>query len=95
VTTNTAKIRRIDKPQGEPILVAQDRLRRCQDEIPDEFWPPAKPKKPKSKPQDSVKGTTTNTTEPSQPDAPSSKWGGQDEDVLELSGGSVETLIVH
>ena len=42
---NNAYIRRVDRPQEEPILVALQRLRRCSDEIPDEFWPPAKSKK--------------------------------------------------
>ena len=49
VDTNTAKIRPVDKPQDEPILVALDRLRRCPDEIGEEFWPPsAKKSKKKS-----------------------------------------------
>ena len=42
VDVNTAKIMRVDRPQEEPILVAVDRLRRCPDEIGDEFWPPGK-----------------------------------------------------
>ena len=29
----------VDKPQSEPIRVAYDRIRRCPDEIPNEFWP--------------------------------------------------------
>ena len=41
---NTARIRRVDRPQDEPILVALDRLRRCPDEIADEYWPPDKKK---------------------------------------------------
>ena len=40
--TNTAKIRRVDKPQEEPILVALDRLRRCPEGVPDVFWPPGR-----------------------------------------------------
>ena len=39
VTTNDAKIRPVDRPQTEPILVALDRLRRCPDEVADDFWP--------------------------------------------------------
>ena len=46
---NTAKIRRVDRPQDEPVLVAIDRLRQCPEEISNEFWPPAKGK-PTQKP---------------------------------------------
>ena len=42
VTSNNAKIRPVDKPQDEPILVALSRLRRCAEEIADEFWPTRK-----------------------------------------------------
>ena len=45
VTTNTAKICPVDKPESEPILVALDRLRRCPDEIRDKFWPPGVPRR--------------------------------------------------
>ena len=45
VSTNDAYIRRVDKPQSDSILVALQRLRRCPDEIPDEFWPPDKPRR--------------------------------------------------
>ena len=51
--TNTARIRRVDRPQDEPILVALERLRRCPDEVPDEFWPPTKSTTQQSK-KDSV-----------------------------------------
>ncbi len=37
--TNTAHVRRVDRPQDESILVSISRLRRCPDEIPDLFWP--------------------------------------------------------
>ena len=48
--TNNAYIRRIDRPQDEPILVALQRLRKCPDEVADEFWPPdSRTKKGKSK----------------------------------------------
>ena len=43
--TNTAHIRRVDRPQEEPILVALQRLRHCADEIPEEYWPPGKRQK--------------------------------------------------
>ena len=42
VDVNTARIRRVDKPQDEPILVHQDRLRRCLNELADECWPTLK-----------------------------------------------------
>jgi len=42
---NTAQIRRVDKPQEEPILVAMDRLRRCPEEVGDNFWPDKNPQK--------------------------------------------------
>ena len=32
----------MDKPQDEPILVALSRLRRCPEEIGDDFWPTRK-----------------------------------------------------
>ena len=44
---NTAKVRRVDQPEEEPILVAQERLRWCPVEITDECWPPQKTKKGK------------------------------------------------
>ena len=46
---NSVKVRRVDKPGDEPILVAQERLRRCPDEIGDGCWPPIKTKKDKRK----------------------------------------------
>ena len=45
ISSNDAHIRRVDRPQDEPILVALDRLRRCPEEIPDEFWPKDKKSK--------------------------------------------------
>ena len=55
---NNAYIRRVDRPQEEPILMSLQRLRRCPEEIGDEFWPPSKPRKrkgqkPPDPPQDS------------------------------------------
>ena len=46
---NTAKIRRVDRPEDDAILVAVDRLRHCPSEVPDAFWPPAKQKGGKTK----------------------------------------------
>lgn len=40
----TPYIRRVDRPQDEPIFIALQRLRRCPDEVPDNFWPPDKKK---------------------------------------------------
>ena len=48
MSTNTAYVRRVDKPQEEPILVALDCLRGCPEEVPDEFWPPDKTRKSQS-----------------------------------------------
>ena len=46
VGTNTDRICPVDIPQSEPILVSLDRLRRCPEEVGDEFWPPGRtPKK--------------------------------------------------
>ena len=42
VDTNTARIRRVDKPEEDTIRVSLDRLRRCPVEAPDQFWPPDK-----------------------------------------------------
>ena len=50
IGTNTARIRPVDQPESEPLLVALDRLRRCPDEVGDKFWPPFKKRhKPCSK----------------------------------------------
>lgn len=42
--SNTAKLRHVDDPDGDMILVALERLRRCPDEVADNFWPPDKRK---------------------------------------------------
>ena len=42
VGPNTAKIRRVDHPEEEPVLVAIDRLRGCPQELADVFWPPGR-----------------------------------------------------
>ena len=44
VDENTAKVRRVDQPEDEPILVAQKWLRRCLLEISNECWLPLKTK---------------------------------------------------
>ena len=40
VDTNTAKIRPVDQPESEPLIVSLGRLRRCPGEVEDTFWPP-------------------------------------------------------
>ena len=45
---NTARIRRIDRPEEDTILVALDRLRACPEELASDFWPPKK-KRPKKR----------------------------------------------
>ena len=59
---NTAKIRRVDQPQMEPILVAIDRLRNCLEEVVDGYWPSgrARGKARKSRPS----ATTTPNNNP-------------------------------
>ena len=42
MSTNTAKIQLVDRPEGEPLLVSLERLRRCPEEIGVKFWPPDK-----------------------------------------------------
>lgn len=46
VGPNTAKIRRVDRPEEEPILVSLDRLRKCPVEVGEEFWPPGQKQHP-------------------------------------------------
>ena len=46
----------MDRPEEEPILVALDRLRRCPQELSDEFWLPGRAK------QKSKTASTTPTT---------------------------------
>ena len=50
VGTNTARIRPVDKPEDDAILVSLDRLRRCPDEVADEFWPSRSTRKKTRKP---------------------------------------------
>lgn len=50
LTQSNAQIRRVDRPQDEPILVALGRLRRCPSEVPDTFWPPAKKRRAQLEP---------------------------------------------
>jgi hypothetical protein len=44
---NTARIRRVDRPNEDTVQVAVDRLRHCPSEVPDTFWPPPRPKRKK------------------------------------------------
>lgn len=44
VGANTAKIRRVNHLEEKPILVAIDRLRRCQEVLGSDFWPPDRTK---------------------------------------------------
>ena len=62
--TNTASIRRVDRPEDSPVLVALNCLRRCLDEVGDTFWPPDK-KVAKSKPR-SAKYHASSKVPPSQ-----------------------------
>ena len=61
LTTNDAKICPVDKPSEEPIFVALDRLRRCPEEIGDEFWPT------RAKKKDTHSQTTKTAIEPKGP----------------------------
>lgn len=45
---NTARIRRVDRPQDDALLVALDRLRRCPTEVKNGFWPPDRKRKKSS-----------------------------------------------
>ena len=50
VDVNNAYIRCVDRPQDESILVALQWLRRCPNEVAEEFWPnDGRPKKQMSK----------------------------------------------
>ena len=51
---NTAKIRRVDRPAEEPILVPLDRLRKCPQEIGEEFWPPNRKKQVRKSSRDTA-----------------------------------------
>lgn len=44
MNVNTAKIRRVYRPEENSVLVAVDRLRCCPTEVLDTFWPPARRK---------------------------------------------------
>ena len=68
VETNNAYIRRVDKPHEDPILVAFQRLRRCPDEVGDEFWPPDSLTKKKKKSKPSSGEPILTSTEPSEQD---------------------------
>ena len=45
LNANNAQIRKVNQPDGDLLLVATDRLRRCPDEVEDLFWPPDPPTK--------------------------------------------------
>ena len=45
LNANNAQIRKVNQPDGDLLLVATDRLRRCPDEVEDMFWPPDPPTK--------------------------------------------------
>ena len=64
IEPNNASIRRVDRPQDEPILVALQRLRRCPEEVPDEYWPPDKPRK--GRPRNREKQRDDQANEPSE-----------------------------
>ena len=74
--SNTAKIRRVDKPDEESILVSLDRLRRCPQEIGTEFWTPDRGWRKKTT---HVAGREVNTDDQPEPvnatsDTRSKKW---------------------
>ena len=66
--TNTTHIRQVDEPQGDTILVALSRLRRCPDELGDSFWPPQKGRK---KPTTTVWSPSDSNVTPTQVHPPS------------------------
>ena len=51
VDVNTAKIRPVDRPEDEHILVSLERLRRCPEEVGDSFWPTRNPHPSRKKKQ--------------------------------------------
>ena len=61
VGANTAKVCPVDKPESEPILVSLDRLRRCPDEVGDEFWPPNTKRHPRKEAAVTVSGDDDKT----------------------------------
>ena len=78
--SNTATIVRVDQPEGEPLLVALERLRRCPEEIGSEFWPASKCGKRSGRPNQAVRVTTTT-------ESPSELSGEADDDTGVLAGG--------
>ena len=78
LTANDAKIRPVDKPQAEPIFVALDRLRRCPEEIGDDFWPP-KSKTSKQAAKSTVESDLTPAAQKKPPEStqPRGVWKGR------------------
>jgi len=86
--TNTAHVRRVDRPQDDTILVALGRLRRCAEEISDEGWPPLKerrqrpakkanPEVPAKQPMETTTTSTDLVTSPEEEPQPKGKWAGR------------------
>ena len=57
--TNTTRIRRVDRPQDDALLVALDRLRRCPVKVKDDFWPPDRRRKKSSQKKATVSSDTS------------------------------------
>ena len=80
--TNTAHIRRVDKPQDDTILVAVDRLRRCPDDLEEGCWPPAGPEKQRKRKKERKKknqdGQVSGVRHPdNQPSGQVGEWSGR------------------
>lgn len=67
LSSTNAYIRRVDRPQDDPVFVSLQRLRRCPDEIPDEFWPPDKSRKRKKAPKNLKQRSEESASEPQVP----------------------------
>ena len=52
----------IDRPNGEPIRVALDRVRHCYKQIPSQFWPPRKKSNAGTEPVNDVAAQPPATT---------------------------------
>ena len=72
--SNIAKIRSVDKPQDEPILVALSHLRRCPEEIADDFWPT---RKSTTSVETSVQGIPDNDTPAAIVEEQTGIWAGR------------------
>ena len=89
VGTNTAKIRPVDRPAEEPILVALNWLRRCPDEVGDTFWP-SRPIRSRGKNIAGANRTATNLTVPQQSEP---IIGCDDPSPTEEIGGTAEMTL--